>query len=114
MMLSMQRISLKVRCSKQDDAKSFNATAKRVSVQAQTLRRKLEDTRAPVVRDNWNKVSAIAANDVKFANDVLKELDVFHKDILEQWKSTLTASTNSGSTDVVVASDPSSDNIFKQ
>lgn len=108
-----------VRCSKQENTQTVGEKAKQVVSQVQSLRRKLEDIRAPSVRENINKVSVIATNDAKFANDVFKELDVFHKDMLEQWKSIFARSNNSTSGLMVrentsVDGENQTENIFKQ
>jgi hypothetical protein len=77
------------------------------------LRKKLEDARGPDVRDTWNKVSIIAANDARFANEVIKELDVFHKNMVDMIRSSLpggAASAPESTTSIVPADD---ENIFK-
>lgn len=76
----MLRRSVSVRCCKSEGPSKPSATVQGI----QALRKRLEDSRATSVRENWSKVVAIATADVKFADDVLKELDAFHKSILDK------------------------------
>lgn len=74
----MLKRSMTVHCCAKD--------GKVVGIQA--LRKRLEDARAPVVREQWTKTIAVANNDIKFINDVIKELDVFHKGLVNKEQST--------------------------
>lgn len=73
----MLKRTMTVRCCSKDSP-SGRVTS------VQSLRKKLEDARAPVVREQLSKAIAIANNDIKFINDVIKELDVFHKGLVNR------------------------------
>lgn len=87
-------------------------TSKSSAANVQAFRKKFEDARAPVVRDSWNKLVAIASVDTKYAGEFFKELDVFHKNIVEGWKNGNKSSAGESSLVVVTKSDDE-ENIFK-
>ena len=87
-----------------------NQKMSKVTSYVQGFRKGIEESRAPVAKDSWNKVAMIASADVKFANDLIKDLDKLHKGIFELWKS-----GDDTTTDVTVTTTSENrDNIFKQ
>lgn len=73
----------------------------------QALRKKFETARTPVIRENVNKLTAVATADMKFLNDVVTELDTFHKSMFESF----------GNKRAVVTKEPAEEdpeNIFKE
>lgn len=85
-------------------------TSKSSAANVQALRKRFEDARAPVVRDSWNKLVAIASIDTKFAGDVFKELDTFHKNIVDEWRN---GTARDKSVALVTRSSDDEENIFK-
>jgi hypothetical protein len=74
------------------------------------LRKKVEANRAPMLRENVNKITAIASADMKFLNDVFVELDTLHKSMFESFGK---KKDTKDSVSITVVDDDS-DNVFKQ
>lgn len=52
----------------------------------QVFRKKVESTRSPLLKENFNKLTFIATAEAKFVSDTLNELDKIHRDLFEkQW-----------------------------
>lgn len=84
----MMRTRIHIRAQQKNDMGSrIGAFTSNVQGRVQVFRKKLEDARGPVAKDNVNKFIAIAAADTKFVSDFVKDLDQFHKDVFETIKS---------------------------
>lgn len=64
-----------------------------------SLRKKVEAERAPVLKENLNKLASIASVDVKFLQDLVKELDVKHKEWFDEQKKKNNKKTQSNDND---------------
>lgn len=49
-----------------------------------SLRKKAEATRSSLLKDNLNKLGVIATADLKFIQEIAKELDTVHKEWFEE------------------------------
>jgi len=104
----LARTSLRVRAQQQPPASQQPSKVSQVTANVQSFRKRVEESRSPIAKDNWNKVAFMASADAKFASDILKDLDQFHKNVFEIWKG---SDKNETSTAIVPVE--SSDNIFK-
>lgn len=103
----LARSSLRVRAQQQQS--SSPSKVSQVTTKLQSFRKRVEDSRSPIAKDNWNKVAFMASADAKFANEVIKELDQFHKNVFEIWRGSKEEETSTA-----VVAEESKDNIFKQ
>lgn len=98
-----------VRAQQRNDASSrFGAFTNNVQSRVQVFRKRVEDARGPVAKDNLNRLIAIATVDTKFVSDLVKDLDQFHKDVFESLKPVVKPGQGT-----MVETIDESDNVFK-
>ena len=103
-MMKMRSMCIRVRC---------DAAASKPPSPVSVFRKGVESKRSVMLKDNYNKLLAIATADTKFLSDTLVALDAMHKEMFEKIKTKTTTSDDSEEVGVVKVADDDGDNIFK-
>ena len=77
----INRTVVKVRCDSKSSSSQSNPTVKNIS----NIRKEFEKTRSNTLKDNVNKLIAIARSDIKEYSDLFKELDDVHKESINNF-----------------------------